>query len=94
MNLVSYYTTYSFTIYHFPIITYVLMHMYHFLLSAGLLDTVTALNLSCYIREEREYVPWTTAIDWYFTWGLILRLTPVYGDYEVCRSLGVWKVML
>ena len=55
-------------------------------LSAGLLDTVMALRLSWYLRNEREYVPWRAAIDWIFTFAQRLSLTPLFGNYQVVLS--------
>ena len=52
-------------------------------LSAGLLDTRVALNLSQYISREREYVPCTTGLAKLSSIGARLSLTPVYGLYQV-----------
>ena len=45
-----------------------------------------ALNLSLYLVGEREYVPWATAISWFYTLGNRLSLNELYGQY----SVSVW----
>ena len=51
--------------------------------SAGQLCTLTAFNLSSYLRGERDYLPWAAALNWIHTLGVRLSLTPVYGKYKV-----------
>ena len=51
--------------------------------SAGLLDTVTALKLAWYLRDEREYVPWQAGIGWISTLAQRLSLTPLLAKFQV-----------
>jgi aminopeptidase N len=56
--------------------------------SAGLLDTRVALNLSQYVKDEREYVPCRTALSQLSSMGGRLSLTPAYGLFqEFVRTL-------
>ena len=52
-------------------------------LSAGRLETATALELTKYLVQERDYVPWATALTWFGVFGDRLSLSPVYGRYQV-----------
>jgi len=59
------------------------------LCSAGQLCTLTAFNLSSYLRRERDYLPWAAALSWIHTLGARLSLTPVYGKYKVGHLLSL-----
>lgn len=60
---------------------------------AGQLDTVIAMNLSIYLVSERHFVPWETAIKWFYRLDGLLSLTPLYGQYRVSgRSRWVWSM--
>ncbi len=50
---------------------------------AGKLDTSVALHLSISLVHEREYLPWSVAVSWFYTLDDLLSLTPHYGIYVV-----------
>ena len=56
----------------------------YFCFSAGKLSTEVPLNLTMYLYNERDYLPWTLALDWIYKISNLLSLTPAYGIYEVC----------
>ena len=56
----------------------------YFYFSAGKLSIEVPLNLTMYLNNERDYLPWTSALDWIYKMSNLLSLTPVYGIYEVC----------
>ncbi|XP_024220191.2 endoplasmic reticulum aminopeptidase 1 isoform X1 [Halyomorpha halys] len=45
---------------------------------AGLVNITTVLELSLYLREEREHVPWATALDHLQTWARFLSEAAPY----------------
>ena len=55
--------------------------------SAGLLDSEIALDLSRYLVNEREYIPWAAALKWFHILSERLSLTALYGKYTVSYSL-------
>ena len=50
---------------------------------AGILDTKVALDLSISLVYEKEYLPWTVAVSWFYILDDLLSLTPHYGLYVV-----------
>ena len=50
---------------------------------AGQLDTNIAFNLSTYLLQEMEYVPWAAALTWINAFAGRLSLTPIYSQYQV-----------
>ena len=67
--------------------------------SAGLLDLTIALNLSQYLRKEKEYVPWDAGLAWLYTLEGRLAFTSVYGKFQVtcvwqCCVAFVWSLVL
>eukprot|EP00731_Ephydatia_muelleri_P032135 Em0023g642a len=50
--------------------------------SAGHVDTTVAFNLSTYLLQETEYVPWVSALTWINIFADRLSLTPIYGQYQ------------
>ena len=73
--------------------TCVHVHVWHFFFirayycSAGLLNITTALDLSLYLQQEREYVPWAAAFKWFNILSDRLSLTPIYGKFQVSQVL-------
>lgn len=53
---------------------------------AGQLDTRIAMNLSIYLIEEREYLPWRVGLTWFYTLDGIWSLTPLYGEFKVSHN--------
>ncbi len=51
--------------------------------SAGVLSSDVALSLSRYLANERNSLPWVTALSWFTVLGRRLSLTPLYGQYAV-----------
>ena len=50
---------------------------------AGILDTTMTLRLSISLVHEREYLPWSVGISWFYVLDGLLNLTPYYGQYVV-----------
>ena len=60
----------------------ILLCFYSF--SAGKLSIEVPLNLTIYLTNEQDYLPWISALHWIYKMSDLLSLTPVYGIYEVC----------
>lgn len=54
--------------------------------SSGNLNISIALELSKYLKDERDYVPWAAVLTWFNVMKNRLSLTPVYGNYQVTDS--------
>ena len=50
---------------------------------AGQLDSMVALNLSTYLVQERDYVPWIAATSWFGRFDGLLSDTSSYEQYRV-----------
>ena len=55
----------------------------HHCSSAGKLNMGIALNMTHYLSNEEDYLPWMSALHWIYKMSSLLSLTPVYGMYEV-----------
>ncbi|XP_065908109.1 aminopeptidase N-like [Dysidea avara] len=50
--------------------------------SAGKLSIEVPLNLTIYLTNEQDSLPWISALHWIYKMSDLLSLTPVYGIYE------------
>ena len=50
---------------------------------AGELNMSTALSLTAYLNQEREYVPWSSALSHLAFIGSMLSMEPSYMYYRV-----------
>lgn len=55
---------------------------------AGLLNASIPLELTLYLRKERDYVPWATALEHFHAWSLRLSESLAYKRFlEYMRQL-------
>lgn len=50
---------------------------------ATLLDYKLAFNLTVYLKEDNEYLPWEAFLDAFMYIGNMLAKTPVQGTFKV-----------
>lgn len=50
----------------------------YFISRAGLINASIPLELSLYLKKERDYVPWATAIEHFQAWSLRLSESVAY----------------
>ncbi len=50
---------------------------------SGRLDYSVALGVTSYLHREREYVPWTTALNGLGYIDVMLTRTAAYGEFKV-----------
>ena len=58
------------------------------LAAAGQLSYVTPLRLAAYLRAEKHYIPWKTAVDELTGLQYRLRYTELYAGFRVRLGVG------
>lgn len=56
---------------------------YLFVIRARIIPTTLALNTTLYLSEEREYMPWESALDNLDYFYLMFDRTEIYGSLQV-----------
>lgn len=65
-----------------PLTTYLLFHR------AGVLNATVPLELSLYLMNEKDYVPWATALEHFQSWSKRLSESKAYKLFlEYMRQL-------